>query len=389
MKNVYSILLVLGLLMLSAWAEKDDGPTWQDYRERRDGKPYTDLASRLKGQMIIPAGEIIAGKDIQGTFQPSFTVAPNGDYLVFAQGRIGSDEDKAPKILLMVRSTDQGEIWSEPISIAAPKGSFFSVNSFTDTTRNLVHVLFKTGSAWQITSSDNGHTWMEWNSKNVSKGFGIREKLWRGRKVNSNIFLGQAIKLQNGEKNGRIVLGAIQKYNADDKCPVAVWSDDAGETWQHGEGFPDFTKHYGMSEPAVVELSDGRLMMITRDAERTARRYSISQDYGQTWGPVQTAFDLPAPGCFGSLCSMTVEVRGKQKHVLLFASPANRNRREGTIYYSLDDGESWESKLLDEELFSYSTISPLPNGEFVVCYTKGWHGSRGIYFVKTDLDWLL
>ena len=249
--------------------------------------------------------------------------------------------------------------------------------------------LFKTGSAWQITSADNGHSWTAWDSKNVSKGFGIREKIWQGKKVNSNIFLGQAIKLRNGDKNGRIVLGAIQKYNVDDKCPVAVWSDDNGASWQHGEGFPDFTDHRGMSEPAVVELSTGELMMITRDGNKMARSYSISRDYGQTWGPIQEAADLPAPGCFGSLCSTTVEIRGRQKHMLLFASPANSNRRKGTIYYSLDDGKTWEGKLLDEELFSYSTISPLPNGEFIVCYSKGWHGSRGIYFVKLKTDWLL
>jgi len=386
---ILGLVMLTGLFMVSALADDSTQPEWQRYRESRDGEPFTELVDRLKGQMIISAGEVIAGQDIQGAFQPSFTVAPNGDYLVFAQGRIDSDEDQAKKLLLMVRSTDQGETWREPVSIAAPKGSFFSVNSFTDTTSNLIHVLFKTGSAWQITSSDNGHTWTEWNSKNVSKGFGIREHLWQGKKVGSNIFLGQAIKLRNGEKNGRIVLGAIQKYNVTDKCPVAVWSDDNGITWQHGEGFPAFTDHRGMSEPAVVELSDGKLLMITRDGDRMARSCSISQDYGQTWGAVFKASDLPAPGCFGSLCSTTVEIRDRQKHMLLFASPANSNRREGTVYYSLDDGKTWEGKLLDEELFSYSTISPLPNGEFIVCYSKGWHGSRGIYFVKLKTDWLL
>ncbi|NWK54150.1 exo-alpha-sialidase [Verrucomicrobiaceae bacterium N1E253] len=391
MKIFATALMCLVPLVVGA-QEKKSKPTWKDYRAARDGMPYTRLAEGVEGQMIMKAGTMISDYNIQGTFQPSFTVAANGDYLVFTQGRIDSDADKAPKVLLMVRSRDGGKTWSPPTIIAKPKGSFFCVNSFTDSKTGQIHVLFKNNKAWQITSHDNGNTWSDWDSKDVSKGFGIGSEIWNQKRVNSNIFLGQAIKLANGEKNGRIVLGGIHKYNKVDKCPVAVWSDDQGVTWQHGEGVPDFTSHRGMSEPAVVELSDGRLMIITRDGERIKRRYSISQDFGQSWGPILKAEDLPAPGCFGSVCSATVEIDGKKQHVLLFASPANKKRRDGRVYYSLDDGKHWKNKALDKGLFSYSTITHVPetnaDGSFVVCYTKGWHGSRGIYFVKLKLDWL-
>lgn len=363
--------------------------TWKDYRRSRDGQPYTRLAEGLKGSMIMKAGGSVEGHDIQGTFQPSFTVAPNGDYLVFAQGRIGSDEDKAPKTLLMVRSKDGGKTWSQPESIATPRGSFFSINSFTDRVNNRIHVLFKNNRAWQISSKDNGVSWSAWDSKNVSRGFGIGEKIWQQKRVKSSIFLGQAIQLQRGQKNGRIVLGGIHKYNTIDQCPVAIWSDDRGQSWQYGKGFPGFTRHRGMSEPTIAELSNGHLMMITRDGNREKRSYSISKNYGASWGPVKKSEALPAPGCFGAFCSMTANLEGHKKHVLLFSSPAEKSRRSGKIYFSLDDGQTWKSKLLDAGLFSYSTISPLRKGEFVVSYSKGWHGSRGIYFVKTDLNWLL
>lgn len=386
MKKISISLLTLLLCSSSGLCAKTK--TWKDYRAARDGQPYTSLTAGLTGKMVMKAGVPVEGHDIQGTFQPSFTVTPNGDYLMFCQGRIGSDEDKAPKVLLMVRSSDKGKTWTAPRVIAAPKGSFFCINSFTDKKNNRVHVLFKNNKAWHIISQDNGKTWTAWDSRNVSKGFGIGQKIWNDKKVNSNIFLGQAIKLRNGAKNGRIVLGGIQKYNTIDKCPVAVWSDDDGENWQHGEGFPDFTGHRGMSEPAIAELSDGKLIMITRDGNRKKRRFAISSDYGASWGPIQVSKDLPAPGCFGSLCSMTAKVNGEDKHLLLFASPAHKNRRSGTIYYSLDDGKTWKGKLLDKGLFSYSSITPLANGEFAVCSTKGWHGSRGIYFTKLHTDWL-
>lgn len=58
-------------------------------------------------------------------------------------------------------------------------------------------------------------------------------------------------------------------------------SDDDGRTWRAGKGAVDLAKR-GAMEPEVVELNDGRVLMVMRNQLGTISK-SFSKDGGETW----------------------------------------------------------------------------------------------------------
>lgn len=71
----------------------------------------------------------------------------------------------------------------------------------------------------------------------------------------------------------------------------SIYSDDHGITWHAGNPVGRM-----MDENKVVELSDGTLMLNSRDAARSGRRkVAYSHDGGLTWGPVKLVDDLIDP----------------------------------------------------------------------------------------------
>ncbi len=69
-------------------------------------------------------------------------------------------------------------------------------------------------------------------------------------------------------------------------------SDDGGKSWRAGEGKVDADKR-GAMEPEVIELKDGRVMMLVRTQLGYPGK-AYSQDGGETWGPL-TSLGVQAP----------------------------------------------------------------------------------------------
>lgn len=63
-------------------------------------------------------------------------------------------------------------------------------------------------------------------------------------------------------------------------------SDDGGKTWRNGKGHVDAPKR-GAMEPEVVELSDGRILMIVRTQLGYIGK-SYSNDGGETWSKLES-----------------------------------------------------------------------------------------------------
>ncbi len=372
------------------------------YQAKRDYKPYNGFVEGVKPVTVFPGSHKQYGEDIAASFQPTFTVAPNGDLLAFSQGRIGTDGDRTPKVLQMSISKDNGKTWGDIQSLGLPKGNMFTINCFTDLTTKTIHVLYKTDRGiHRIKSKDNGVTWTQIDSEKLNKQFGFRQKVRDDKLVRSVMLYGQAIQLKHGMKAGRWVIMGLQKYRGKEiksqknksasyevlYDPVAFYSDDHGESWSYGTGVTDY-KTANIREPAVVELSNGDLMFISRRAATIEpRKFSISKDQGLTWSVPQFTKGLPAPRCLGSVTA--IKVKGQSKPVLFYASAASTKRRNGHVYYSLDDGKSWNKRQIDKELFSYNTIRPLANGNLGLIYCKGWHGSRDTMFVELEPNWVM
>ncbi|MCA9114839.1 MAG: exo-alpha-sialidase [Planctomycetaceae bacterium] len=71
------------------------------------------------------------------------------------------------------------------------------------------------------------------------------------------------------------------------------YSDDQGQTWHHGAGGVDQPKR-GAMEPEVIELTDGRVMMIVRNQLGTIGM-AYSDDGGETFGEPTSLNGIQSP----------------------------------------------------------------------------------------------
>jgi sialidase-1 len=151
-----------------------------------------------------------------------------------------------------------------------------------------------------------------------------------------------------------------------------IWSGNRGKTWTVSAPARSDT-----TECAVVELSDGSLMLNMRDnrnrtdtSETNGRAVSVTHDRGRTW--VRHPTDrgaLPEPVCMASLIS---HARADGRHVLFFSNPNSRTRRENmTVRVSLDDGMTWPADrqiVLDKEGGAYSSLVMIDDQTLGILY---------------------
>ena len=94
---------------------------------------------------------------------------------------------------------------------------------------------------------------------------------------------GNGIQLSRGPHRGRLVIPCVySKAGAKGTYfSHAIYSDDHGHSWRLGGTSPEG----GVDECAVVELSDGRLMLNMRSSGEAprCRRVCLSADGGETW----------------------------------------------------------------------------------------------------------
>ena len=137
-----------------------------------------------------------------------------------------------------------------------------------------------------------------------------------------------------------------------------MWSKDHGKSWTLSAAARSDT-----TECAVAELSDGRLMLNIRDnrnrtdkSETNGRAVSVTDNLGATWQVHSSDHSsLPEPVCMASLISHQL---ADGRHVLFFSNPNSKlKRKKMTVQMSLDDGKTWEKKiLLDKDGGAYSSL---------------------------------
>ncbi|WP_051536065.1 sialidase family protein [Marinilabilia salmonicolor] len=180
---------------------------------------------------------------------------------------------------LLVKSTDDGKTWSDPINI----------------TRQIKHP------DWQLLLQGPG------------KGICMSD--------GTLVFPAQ-FKEDIGKK-------AIDGHQFTPHSTI-IYSKDAGETWNIGTGAKTNT-----TEAQVVELNDGSLMLNMRDDrnrkvkdETNGRAVAVTKDMGQTWEEHPTSNSaLIEPNCMASLIAGNVTVEENNKMVLFFSNPASKHQR--------------------------------------------------------------
>ena len=221
---------------------------------------------------------------------PGIVLSKQGTLLAFCEGRVGADRSRTNVVLK--RSHDGGQTWGPmqlvleaeqetdayanvcPVADTITGDLFFFVTLFPDGPVEIrqweARRRYGVIRTLVTKSTDDGLTW--------SAPIDITEQI-TDVKTDIGKKTGPGAGIQTS--NGRLVIPYGIGPELESRAMI-VYSDDHGETW-HAGGRVDSKS----TETQVVELSDGRLRLDTRNQrpqeEPHCRYYSISQDGGETW----------------------------------------------------------------------------------------------------------
>jgi sialidase-1 len=329
---------------------------------------------------------------------PALAVTPRGTILAFCEGRKGSTSDTGDIDLLVRRSEDGGATWSAPILIW-DDGENVCGNPapVVDHESGVVHLL----STWNLgsdhereiisgdsedtrrvfvmSSADDGLTWTA--AKEITTDVKLPEWTWYATGPCAGI------QITRGTHRGRLVI-PCDHIEADTKHYYShvIYSDDHGATWRLGGRTPD----HQVNECAVVELSDGRLLLNMRnyDREKKYRQIAFSADGGMNWTGQRFDATLIEPLCQAALHRYSWP-EDPSRSVLLFSNPASKEKRERmTLRVSRDEGQNWSRGIvLHSGPSAYSDLAALPNGLIACTHEAGTKSPyETITFTRVPLE---
>jgi sialidase-1 len=325
---------------------------------------------------------------------PALIVAPNSDILAFCEGREAGDAGDIN--ILMKRSTDLGESWSEEIIIwddgkntcgnpcpVVDRSNgriwlFLTWNLGSDHEKQIITKESEdTRRPYLCYSDDNGMTW----SKPKDMFQTCKDPSWGWYATGPGV----GIQMNSDEFKDRMVIPANHSYDDPDgklhSGPFSygshvLISDDHGKTWRKSEPIRP-----GCNESQVAELSDGRLMMNMRSYnDEYCRAVSISSDGGDTWSEISHDRQLVESKCQASIINYG---KYQDKNLLLFSNPAvAKGRSHMTINASFNDGEHWSlSRCIHPGPTAYSCLTRMPDGDIGILYEYGleWRYERIVF----------
>lgn len=331
-----------------------------------------------------------AGADGYECFRIPALINTGKTLLAFAEGRKNGCSDTGDIDLVMKRSTDNGQTWSDLMVIwdagddvagnPAPVYDSKIKTVFLLSTWNLgsdheSRIIDQTSEntrrVFVLSSEDEGYTWS--GAKEITET--TKQENWTWYATGPV----HGIQLRNGENAGRLII-PCDHIEADTKHYYShvIYSDDHGKSWILGGSTPQ----HQVNECTVAELSDGDLMLNMRNYDRNfrTRKVSISKNGGNTWSDIYPDDALPEPICQASLLS---DFSSKPAPTLYFINPSSASGRENmTVKISYNQGTSWtDSTILHPGPSAYSDIC-LIQKDALGCLYEGGENSpyEGIYF---------
>lgn len=243
-----------------------------------------------------------------------------------------------------------------------------------------------------ITSDDDGQTW----SDPIDLTSQVKKDWMRFFGTSP----GNGIQLRNGTHAGRILVPVY--YNHEEgvtfSC-AAIHSDDGGRTWTLGASPNDGRVMDGrtvssrdldddrasLHESTLVEGIDGRVHVYMRNQNPSGHvAHAVSEDGGQTWGPVD--FDEQLTEIFSQPNAIRVDVDGRPAVVFANASQLLPFRGCGVLRLSFDDGRTWaHNRVLNPRHHVYQCMTQLPDGDLAVLWEREW---QGLFLTRVPLSWL-
>jgi len=264
----------------------------------------------------------------------------NGD-LLLGYGRWGSDgDDFGAAEIWSKTSHDDGKTWGEDRVLVPNEGkvttfevAFLRLQSGEILMAYCVKDSKEDCSICFRKSFDEGRTWGSRIKYQIAAGYS-------GYTAINNNRLAQL-------RSGRILLPAYDGWvHGRLLLSFALYSDDKGQTWRKSADVDirdlDPNDKFGADEPAVVELKDGRVMMIIRTGLGIIAK-SHSSDGGATWSRPQPIPGIVAPNAPASIARLP-----QTGDLLLVWNNSTAARDPLNSAISRDEGETWENiRVLD------------------------------------------
>lgn len=396
-------------------------------------------------KLAFEPGLQIGDETVCRTFQPSFVVTRSGAILVFCQGRTRHGNDDAPKVILMNRSVDGGQTWEDAQPLTQPM-NHFAISAWTSDRAGRERIsflvcvtlhetkLFYDGDLARMKKStgidvdevgadtasvickfdsdDDGKTWQRTVLTGSDTPLYQTVGGWTPVFFNT---IGQVSRIDSGEHAGRLIIAGPVYGSREGTTPSSdfrqtpvsgsgvFYSDDDGDSWHAGGMVHD----YLCNEASAASVDGGsELLMIRRsnnarhferakplvdirpgEHQRVAHR---SSDGGATWSDA-CLVDMSDLHCHGTLAR-----KGGRLYFSIPEGPLELNeppnwsnvRERGAIYFSDDGGKSWNHRIAEPGLFSYSTVGQLDDERMITFFARGGLGDQGIgYRIFTDA-WL-
>ncbi len=287
---------------------------------------------------------------------PALLTAADGSLLAFCEGRRESSGDAGAIDLLMKRSTDNGDTWSDQQVIWSDgENTCGNPCPVLDKTTGRIHLLMthnlgsdhesaikaktaeSTRTVWICHSDDHGLSWSA--PREITES--TKDPEWGWYATGPGI----GIQIQHGPSAGRLVVPCDHSYTVEqadgsthsEYGAHVIYSDDHGKTWQLGQ-----TVRPKMNECQVVELTGGKLLLDMRSYRgQGCRAQSTSSDGGETWSKIVDAESLVSPVCQASILRARWP-RNDAPGLILFSSPRHpKNRVNLTLLGSFDDAQKW------------------------------------------------
>ncbi|MEX0701525.1 MAG: sialidase family protein [Planctomycetales bacterium] len=320
---------------------------------------------------------------------PAIVLSNKGTLLAFSEQRY-QPGDHGNVDLVLKRSSDSGNTWSEPILVHEEGGdapiTIGNPSPVVDRETGTIWLAFTRNNerAFVTHSEDDGMTWAE--PREITGDVKLDHWTWYA--------FGPCHAIQL--RSGRLLIPANHRspQNASDSNPSGnhshiIFSDDHGKTWKLGGSVP-----LPSNESCAVELADGTVSMNSRSLGQGRRVVALSADGGETWKSAVMDEMLVEPvqfgtGCQGSVIRLTDEKR-HDRNRLLFSNPASAKRERLTVRVSYDEGRTWTAcKALKPQGHSgYSDLVVLPDMSIGLIYETNDVQWRRIRFARFTLDWL-
>jgi len=173
-------------------------------------------------------------------------------------------------------------------------------------------------------------------------------------------------------KDGRLLMAVAMHRSLDGKWQAkatlySYFSDDNGATWKSGQAVPN-TSDIVTQEPGVIELKDGRIMMLIR-TDSGFQQLSYSKDKGETWSHIEpsTIHSPVSPASIARIPSTGDLLLVWNNNKVKEAAWHGGVRTPLTIAVSKDDGKTW---------LHIKNIESDP---------KGWYCYTAIHFTKKEV----